>query len=532
MASCMIEKGFYHYLFGLLCLNFVLLQPLALAANPATEATAARATSTVVDEVAVDTGSVLEVSQARSASGAGAPSQAVTVAKDTAADVNKDIDAALDKESSIVDGLANDFANGEIAEYLPSDVVQTLQKEIFGISLWQFICSFLLLLLTLLLRNFIVKVVFDYISKFVKRTRFEFDEKLLEALHKPLSVFLLCFGVFVSLMVLSMSHGLRNFIENIYRGLVMVLIFWGLLRVVDVLVDVMVSRNAERYNSLHGFVPLIRKTLKVFIGLVGAIMVIDNMGFNVGGILATLGIGGAALAFASKDTVANGFGTLMIMLDRPFKVGDWIMVGDKVDGDVEEIGLRSTKVRTWPKTILSIPNGVLANEYINNWSRMPKRRVKQVINIAHGATANDMEGLVEDIRAVLRADVGVEQEFILVNFTDITAESLEILVYYFTVSIKWLEHMDVRQRVNLKMMQAVEERGLQIAFLEQSLELEYNTDVEQGEKMPWEERWDAETKANPKGTYTRRSKKSSSNGLIENNGKPELPGDFGPSSPL
>jgi MscS family membrane protein len=193
----------------------------------------------------------------------------------------------------------------------------------------------------------------------------------------------------------------------------------------------------------------------------------------------------------------------MIVLDRPFKVGDWIQVGDKVDGDVESIGLRSTKVRTWPKTIISIPNGVLANEYINNWSRMPKRRVKQVVGITYEATARDMEELVEEIRDILRKDEGVQQDFILVNFTDFGESSLDILVYYFTTTTAWLAHMDIRQRINCKIMEAVNRRGLSIAFPCRSVYLEGPAASRLAE-LPYASRWDAPT---------------------------ALPGDSGPATP-
>ena len=209
------------------------------------------------------------------------------------------------------------------------------------------------------------------------------------------------------------------------------------------------------------------------------------------GILATLGLGTAAVALAAQDSIKNAFGTLMIVIDRPFQVGDWIQVGDKVDGNVESIGLRSTKVRTWPKTIISIPNGVLANEYINNWSRMPKRRVKQIVGISYDATAKDMEELVEEIRRILRNDSGVHQEFILVNFTDFGESSLDILVYYFTSTIAWLDYMDIRQRVNQQIMEAVNRRGLSIAFPARSLYLEGPVASKMA-GLPHESRWSGE----------------------------------------
>ena len=155
---------------------------------------------------------------------------------------------------------------------------------------------------------------------------------------------------------------------------------------------------------------------------------------------------------------------------------------------MESIGLRSTKVRTWPKTVLSIPNGVLANEYINNWSRMPKRRIKQTVGISYEATAEDMEGLVEDIRTLLREDEGVQQDFILVNFTDFGESSLDILVYYFTTTTAWLDHMNIRQRINCKIMRAIHKRGLSIAFPSRSVYLEGSAASAMA-GVPYQSRW-------------------------------------------
>src|SRR5690606_25648500 len=115
-----------------------------------------------------------------------------------------------------------------------------------------------------------------------------------------------------------------------------------------------------------------------------------------------LGIGGLAVALAAQESLGNFFGSISLVADRPFKVGDWIQVGSKIDGDVEEIGLRSTKVRTWSKSQMTIPNKFLANEIVENWSRMPKRRVKQVIGVTYGTSPEDMDGLVQDIRQLLR----------------------------------------------------------------------------------------------------------------------------------
>jgi len=382
------------------------------------------------------------------------------------------------------------------------NITSFLRIQIFNFELGQLLTSFLILLSAFLLRRVVVRVVFNNLRKLASKTKIEFDEKLIEALERPVSVFLLLLAFYLATITLPINPKFLGIVQNLFRGGSMIIIVWAIMRLVDVSAEFLQGQVKEPKSALFGFLPLLQKTLKIFIVFIGSLIVIDNLGYNVSGVLATFGLGGAALALASKDTVANLFGSLMIVLDRPFKVGDWIQVGSKVDGNVEEIGLRSTKVRTWPKTVISIPNSVLANEYINNWTRMPKRRVKQYIGVTYSSTAQDMQGLVEDIRRLLSEDEGVQQEFILVNFTDFGDSSLQVLVYYFTKTIAWLDHMDVRQRINLKIMRAVQARGLSFAFPSRSLYIE-NTGAAKSDDI-----------------------------LLDGPGSDDtLPGDFGPDAP-
>ena len=348
-----------------------------------------------------------------------------------------------------------------------------LSSSVGPFTLGELSLCFLIILATLLLRGFLAHVLFASLKRLAARTKWQYDDQFLAALEKPASTFILITGLYLSVAVLPLSGEWDSAVGTLYRGASILVVFWGLLRLVDVLVDVLGHLSSSTGNdSFRGFGDLVKKSLKVFIVVVGAVMVIDNLGYNVGGILATLGIGGAAFAFAAKDTIANLYGSIALALDRPFRVGDWIQVGDRVDGDVEAIGLRSTKVRTWPKTVISIPNAVLANEMINNWSRMPKRRIKQVVGVTYETSPETMEKIVEDIREVLRTDEGVQQDFILVNWTDFGASSLDILVYYFTTTTKWLEHMDIRQRINVKIAKVVAANGSSVAFPTRTLYLE------------------------------------------------------------
>lgn len=416
-------------------------------------------------------------------------------------------------EHELTDGLRN--ASSQAVNRVFDQVgigreARALLRQKIGIfSIGELAGSFLLLLLAVIIRTILKQVVFRHLHKVAARSKTTFDEGLLHAIERPISWLVLLTGFSLAILVLPVANDvMRSILEGIFKAATVTIVIWAAVRVIDAVSEYLMDVARQRQSAMHGFLPVLRKTGKFFVITVGVLMVIDNLGYNVSGILATLGIGGAALAFASKDTIANGFGTLMIILDRPFKVGDWIVVNDQVDGDVESIGLRSTKVRTFPKTVMSIPNGVLANEYINNWSRMPKRRVKQYVGITYEATADDIEGLVEDFKQLLREDEGVHQEFILVSFTDFGDSSLNIMVYYFTVTTAWMAHMEIRQRINCKIMRAIKARGLSIAFPTRSLYL----DGPVASKLAGEEyasRWDAQTS--------------------ESDGR--LPGDFGPQSP-
>jgi len=416
------------------------------------------------------------------------------------AEENRDIEPsaegiqAVDETASnqldkLVGGVLQKVHSGE-GSVLPPEVAGVLHQEVFGFTVGQLGISFLILLFGLIFRNILSHAVLKHVARFAEK-REDIDERIVYAFTKPLSAFLLLAAIYFSILVLPLDDAVHRFFSNLFRGATMLTVVWGVLIGSDVLADLLERRFGRGPQSpISGFAPLIKKTLKVFVLIVGVLMVIDNLGYNVTGIIATLGLGTAAVALAAQDTIKNAFGTLMIVLDRPFKVGDWIQVGDKVDGDVESIGLRSTKVRTWPKTLLSIPNGVLANEYVNNFSQMPKRRVRQVVGVSYEATGQDMEELVEDIRAILQADKDVNQEFILVNFTDFGESSLDILVYYFTTTVAWKDHMDIRQRINCQIMQAIRAKGLSIAFPTRSLYLD-GPAASKMAGLPYESRWDS-----------------------------------------
>ncbi|MEO6568696.1 MAG: mechanosensitive ion channel family protein, partial [Opitutaceae bacterium] len=213
-----------------------------------------------------------------------------------------------------------------------------------------------------------------------------------------------------------------------------------------------------------------KNTLITVFVIFGVLMVVQSLGFEVRPLLAGLGLGGLAFALAAQDTIANVFGSIVVAIDQPFKIGEAVKIGGN-EGVVEDIGLRSTKLRTPGKNLVIIPNKTVAAEPVINNSRFTRRRNEQVFGLTYDATPEQMESVVESIRGILAADPEVDGDSILVFFRDLSASSLDIWVAYETPDPDFRKHMAVKQRINLAIMRLVEEGGLSFAFPTQTLHL-------------------------------------------------------------
>ena len=348
------------------------------------------------------------------------------------------------------------------------------KTRVLGVALWQLIAAFILLLTGLALRKISDHIFEKRLIPLLEKTRFSFDGLLAKAASKPVGYLVLLAGVSAAVVVLGLPEkpNVRAFAYGALKVLFAADLLWFLFRMVDVLVDYLLQLAQRTESKLDDqLIPLIRKALKITIGIICAVWVVQLLGGSVSSLIAGLGIGGLAVALALQDTLANFFGSVFIFLDRPFGVGDRIKMGD-VEGTVEDIGFRSTRIRTYPATLVSVPNKTIANASIDNWSKMPKRRVRQVVGVTYETTADEMEQAVAAVRKILETDEGVDQEFMVVRFDDFGESSLNIVVMYFTRDIDYAAHMETKERVNLAMMRALERLSLSIAFPTQTVYFE------------------------------------------------------------
>ena len=335
-------------------------------------------------------------------------------------------------------------------------------------GLFHWIACGIVMLLAILLRHVITNIIFHYLKKLAEKTETTLDDKLFPALEQPAASLVMVLGIFAALTVLQLSEKADRMINGGATIAILGVILWGFIRAGGAVLDHLEEMAHDREMTVATFMPLIKKTLLVFAIIAGVLLIADSLGAKIGVFLTSLGIGGLAFALAAQDTIANLFGSFVVVIDQPFKVGDYVKIG-AAEGTVEDIGLRSTKIRTAARTLIVIPNKAVSTEAITNYTRMPQRRVEQVLGLSYDTTPVQMEGLLAELRTTLRSHEGVQPESVQVFFAAYAESSLNLQIVFFTRNPDWVKHMEVREQLNLKFLQAVESRGLSFAFPTQTV---------------------------------------------------------------
>lgn len=339
----------------------------------------------------------------------------------------------------------------------------------------RWIAAMLILFFTIVGRQWLLALLDRLARSIASRTPTQIDNLLLEAAAKPAGWLLYIMGVLATLHTLNPPidiFPLMSVVDQIGRVLSLSVGAWFLWRLLNGLSAYFRARASETSSSLDDqLVPFITKTLKIFIVMTTVLVIAQNMGYSISGLIASLGIGGIAVAMAARDTIANVFGSVMILMDRPFVIGDWIKAGD-FEGVVEEIGFRSTRIRTFEKTLVNVPNSLLANMVIDNIDARSVRRIKMRIGLTYSTTPAQMQQAIEGIEAILLNHPGVDQNFKLVKFDEFADSSLSIFLYYFSANKDWAAYLQVRQEVNMQIMQMLESMQLDFAFPTRTVHLE------------------------------------------------------------
>ncbi len=351
-----------------------------------------------------------------------------------------------------------------------------MKFKISSVYVWQLVGIILSIILGSVVR-WLTKFISHFLTRVLNQVpdgKINWKDKILSFCDKPLSDIVTVGFWFFCLDVLDVEGGVFKFCSIILQVLLsfnIIRLFYDLTKASTEYLEVIAKENKNNFLIDAQIIPLISRTARILVVMLGTLFALQNLGVNVMSVLAGLGVGGLALALAAKDTAANLFGSIMIFLDRPFKLGDTVIVGG-VEGDVEEIGFRCTRIRTFYDSVVSIPNSEVANSKIDNMGLRRYRRTNTTIGLTYDTPPEKIEAFLEGIKNILKKNELVVQDRIHVIFKGFGDSSLDILLNYFATVTEWGQDMIMRQNIYLEIITLAKELNIAFAFPTQTLHVE------------------------------------------------------------
>ncbi|MCK8061374.1 MULTISPECIES: mechanosensitive ion channel family protein [unclassified Fusibacter] len=353
--------------------------------------------------------------------------------------------------------------------------------DAFMMNLWgqKLVLALGILLVTFIARKFVSKWIFNRISKMAKKTKYQWDDILVTSFKKPLDYFITFTGVYFAVLALPLSISANLMIALVFKILFIVLVAYGVYKMEGfyghLFAGIGNRLNVKRSNLLRAF------TIKIFRAgtvVLAGVLILDLLGFDISTFVAGLGLAGLALALAAQDTLQNVFAGVTIIFDKPFDVGDRIL-SNGIDGVVEDINFRSTRIRTLELEYVTIPNSNISNNAIVNFTKRDERKVKMHIGCLYSTKADSLKIVIENIRETLMKDPEVITKSINVNLDTFGESSIDILVMYLTATSDWNRYLEIKERINFEIMTIMETAGVDFAFPSQSLYFENPLRIEQ-----------------------------------------------------
>ena len=336
---------------------------------------------------------------------------------------------------------------------------------------WQWIGLFLAILIGLVIKTVIQYIV--HLLKFVTgKTRVQWDDKIIQAINRPIGMIAASAFWFFAVHLIQFEGTALTVLTVLVQIIFSIAMIWLCYRLVNVLTEYLHQLATKTDSDLDDqLVPLIQKALKIFVIIFGVLVMFQNLGINVLSLLAGLGLGGLAFALAARDMCANFFGSIMIFLDRPFNIGDWVIV-ENTEGSVEEIGFRSTRIRTFYDSQVTIPNSLLANANIDNMGKRDYRRVKAFFGVTYDTSPEKMEAFLEGIRNIIEANPFTRKDYYHIVFNEYGDFCLQVMLYCFLKVPDWATELVERQNIYLEILRLAKKLGVEFAFPTQTVHVE------------------------------------------------------------
>ncbi|MFA7553610.1 MAG: mechanosensitive ion channel domain-containing protein [Spongiibacteraceae bacterium] len=343
-----------------------------------------------------------------------------------------------------------------------------------GTSDYPWLIEVFLIVFVTALVNYLASLIFRKLQQQLEKTTNLWDDAMLEAARKPAGflIWLLGLSWIVEVIVERSDALIFAELHSVRQLFVASLLAWFLIRVIRQVESRLISDEYTSEPVDPTTVLALGKLVRLAVVITAALVILQTLGYSISGVLAFGGIGGIAVGFAAKDLLANFFGGLMIYMDRPFSVGEWIRSPDKeLEGTVEHIGWRQTRIRTFDKRPLYVPNATFAQVSVENPSRMHNRRIKETIGVRYD-DASKLAAIIADVDEMLHQHPDIDQnQIIIVNFNSFGASSLDFFIYTFTKTTDWLTYHKVKQKVLLQVLDIILEHDADVAYPTSTLKI-------------------------------------------------------------
>lgn len=335
-----------------------------------------------------------------------------------------------------------------------------------------------------LIRTIVMQFILAPMKRYAATTETELDDRALTVIERPIRVLLIGLAIAVISSLLQLEGDIDQIADNIANSLIIVSLFFFVYNLVDVIG--LTSDNLKRLIGVSvedRLLPFMRVITKGFIVVMGLLIIVQEFGYSITGLVASFGIVGLAISLAAQDTAANILGFTTIVSDNPFEIGDYIVAGD-VKGTVEEVGVRTTRIRKLDQSLVTVPNSALTGAAVTNWSRLTKRRLDFYIGLTYNTTASQMREVLHEIREMLKSRNAVDETSVVVNFVEFADSALNIRIIAAILMTDWGAFTAEQELINLEIMEIVEGLGLGMAFPSTSVYIESYPPKEQAISKP------------------------------------------------
>ncbi len=351
-------------------------------------------------------------------------------------------------------------------------IYSILNYSLFGDRIIDYLTFLTLIFMSWPLSKLVAFILKDYLIVWANKTSTKLDDILFESLNPPITIFIIAILFHIGSTYIQGS--LKPFLDKIYAFLIIIPIVYFMIKFITEMISHYLKGDKRRFSKVNeAAIDLLMQIIKIGLFLIGILLILDNLGYNVSALITGLGVGGLAFALAAQDLLKNFFAGISLIFDKTFGKGEKVNF-EGYSGIIEELKLRSTKLRTYDGTLLTIPNAKLSDNIVENVTKVPRVKVKMVLGLTYDTSTKKIKKAKEIIQNIIDEHPDADGDSTTIYFDNFGAYSLDIKVYYYAKSLTmhdWHAWVKMKDEINMEIKERFEKAGIEFAFPTQTIEL-------------------------------------------------------------